>query len=411
MGCSPATGATDGTPTAQLLLRPALPASLAEATFSLPVDRARVLLTRSTGVTIIDTLILFPPDSVQVSARVKLPLATARELVSVSVELRSNRQLLFAGRREVEMRAGELVSPPLALSYVGPGADLIALRLSPRDSVLAPGDTITFGLEAFSAAGPTRSYYVGWASSNPALATVNAVGLLRAPNRRGATTVRVVSPSGIRDSTRIWFAPPATRLEFASGNLQSDTVGRTLRQPLGVRILAADNEGVPGMRVRFRAAGLGRTLDSLVITDSTGVARTTGTLGLVAGPELFLAEVAGLGTLAFSTVARPDIPQRILITAGDGQRAPPGTVLPGALTVLVTDNFNNPVPGAQLTWTILDGEGTLVESSAETAADGRGAASLRLGPQAGANRVRVAIAAGPTVEFTALAEAGPGGSR
>lgn len=404
--CVPETTAVDRLGPAQLALRPQLPGSLSEASFALPVDRARLLLVRSSGVSILDTLIPFPLDSSQLSVRVKLPLSSARELVSISLELRSNKQLLFTGRREVEMRAGEVVSPPLALTYVGPGADVIALRLTPRDALLALGDTLTMGLEAFSAAGPTRSYYVGWSSSNPALASVNAVGLVRAPTRRGTTVIRALSPTGIRDSTRIWFAPPAARVEPVGGNLQSGTVGRPLPEPISVRVVAADSLGVPGVRVRFRAAGLGAVVDTLVVSDSSGLARTVVTLGFVAGPESYVAQVAGLGSLTFSAVALPEPPRRLLISGGDGQTGVAGTVLPEPFAILVTDTYNNPVPGTPLTWTILEGNGSFVESSAETTLEGKGFARFRLGSQAGLNRVRVSLATGATAEFTAAAQAG-----
>lgn len=387
---------------ATLALQPVLPPALAEGSFDLAVDRARLRLARVNGEQVLDSTIIFPADSSQVSLRLKVPLLTRREVLGATLELRSGTRLLFAGNRQVEVGEEVAVAPVIPLQYVGPGSEMTSLRLSPRDTVLRPGDTFTFGLEAFGPVGVLPAFYAGWSTSNPSVATVNAHGTLRAPSQRGAAILRVVSPTGIKDSTQVWFAPPPLRLETISGNRQTSQAGLQLAELLGVRAMAGDGEGVPGIRVRFRSLSNGRTLDTLLITDQGGAARTAGVLGPSAGPQFFEATAPDLPTVTFAAQAIAGPPSAIAIIGGNSQQGTVARTLAATLTVLVSDGVGNPTSGVPLAWEVTGGEGTLVGASATTNLSGVGFTDLQLGRQAGFNTVRVRIPAGASVEFLAV---------
>lgn len=402
MGCGDVPSRPDGTTFATLALQPVLPPALAEASFDLAVDRARLRLARLDGERLLDSTITFPADSSQVSLRLKVPLLTRREVLSATLELRAGTRLLFAGNRQVEVGEEAAVAPTIPLQYVGPGSELTSLRLSPRDTVLRPGDSFTFGVEAFSPVGAVPAFYVGWNTSNPTVAAVNARGTLRAPNQRSAVTLRAVSPTGIKDSIQVWFAPPPVRLEMLSGNAQTSQAGLQLAELLGVRAVAGDGQGVPGIRVRFRSLSNGRTLDTLLITDQSGAARTAGVLGPAAGPQFFEAIAPLLPTVTFTASATAGPPSAIAVIGGNGQQGTVARVLSRPLTVLVSDGVGNPTSGVPLTWEITSGGGTLFSASATTNLSGVGFADLQLGRQAGFNTVRVRIPAGASVELLAV---------
>lgn len=400
-GCADSPSESGGTRVAQLAVQPVLPATLAEGVFEFAVDRVRLRLSRSTGEQLVDSIFFFPADSSQFSLRLKVPLISQREQLDLSLELRAGTRLLFAGNRQIEVSEDVSVAPAVPLQYLGPGTDMTSIRLSPRDSVIRPGEVFTFGLQAFSGTSALATYYAGWSTSDPAIAPVNANGTLRAPSQRGGVMVRVVSPTGIKDSTRIWFSPPPTGMAITAGDGQSSQAGLQLPILLAVRVVAADQEGVPGIRVRFRSLSGGGVLDTLLITDQFGDARTGGSLGPSAGVQFFEAEAPGLPKQTFTAQGVAGPPSVATAIGGNGQQAIVNRALATPLTVRVTDGTGNPIAGVPLTWQVTSGGGTLSAVSAETNLSGVGFADLQLGRFAGVNRVRVSIPSGAFAEFVA----------
>lgn len=86
---------------------------------------------------------------------------------------------------------------------------------------------------------------------------------------------------------------------------------------------------------------------------------------------------------------------------GEGQTAVVGTVLPLPLTVAVRDAQGNAVPGMVVTFTILEGTGTLTSPTVTTGADGQAATALRVGTTAGTNHVAAGATGLVPVLFTA----------
>lgn len=89
---------------------------------------------------------------------------------------------------------------------------------------------------------------------------------------------------------------------------------------------------------------------------------------------------------------RPETLEKI---SGDGQRGEPGSTLAAAMVVEVRDQYGDPIPNVQVTFTVTAGGGRLSErfslENVTTDANGRAERVLTLGPNPGANAVEVTL--------------------
>ena len=405
-GCADTTGANGGARLAQLTVRPVLPETVASGTFDLAVDRVRIRVIRPPAEQVLDTTAYFPADSNQLGVRLRVPLISRSEQLSVSVELRSGSRLLFAGTRIIEFTETVAVAPSIPLQYVGPGTEMTSLVIEPHDSVLKPGDNFTFTVRGFDGTTPLDLFYVGWSSSDPATAPVDAKGTMRAPATRGEVMLRAVSATGIKDSTRVYFSPPASAISLGGGDKQTGQAGLQLATLLAVRVTAPDQLGVPGIRVRFAALSGGRVADTLVITDAQGYARTSAKLGPVAGAQSFEASAPRLPTIPFSATAVAGPPAAVIALGGNGQIDTVGHTLRTPLIARVTDATGNQIGGVPVSWRVFSGGGSLVQVTNVTNISGIAFADYALGPQPVQNIVRVSLASGVFTDFVATAVPG-----
>jgi len=303
-GCDRQTGPTT---MAALSLQPTLPdLSAFSALATVVIDRAQVTVTLANDVVALDTTIAFPADSTALRLRVRVPVQSDKDSVLVRVALLGGGQPLFAGQRVAPVglgAVGTVIQVPL--SYVGPGAQVATIILTPADSVVTLGDVILMRADGFDASGlPVAVFYVSWSTDDPTLATINGSGLLRAPTRRGQVLVTARTPTGVSGSTPLTFIPLPATIVKAGGDGQADRPGAVLQAPLVVQVNAADGLGVKGIAVQFRSLDpLAAVADPVVVTDATGRAQTTAVLGTVLGGYAFEASVAGVGTVTFTATA------------------------------------------------------------------------------------------------------------
>ena len=404
--CGDATG--DSGAAAQLALQPQFPATYTPGAFELAVDRVHVLLIRPPAEPVVDTVVLFPADAADLSIKVKVPLISRREVLRASVELKSGSRLLFVGTSDVEVSDAPGVAPAIPLQYVGPGTMMTTLRIEPRDSALSPGSPFRYRVLAFSGETPLEEFYVGWSTSDPEHAPVDPTGSLVVPAERGSFMIRVVSPTGVKDSTRVWISPPAVGMTYIEGDEQTSAVGTQLPGLLVVRAVAQDGSGVPGIPVRFTALSGGTVRTPDVSTDADGYARNTVILGPIAGLQLFEASASGLPTVTFRANAKAGPPFRISALSGTNQEGIVGQILPGAFIARVTDAAGNFIAGVPVTWQVVVGGGVLEQVDTQTNLNGLAIGIYRLGTVPATNLVRV-TASGLVLnaEFGARAIAGP----
>lgn len=108
------------------------------------------------------------------------------------------------------------------------------------------------------------------------------------------------------------------------------------------------------------------TVSNSGLVTAVGVGSTT--ISAIAG------SVSGSATMVVSQA-----PATIEKVSGDAQTATIGETLPEPLVVEVKDQGGSSIPGAELVWTVSSGGGTLVSSSSQADASGRGQATWQLG--------------------------------
>ena len=190
-----------------------------------------------------------------------------------------------------------------------------------------------------------------------------------------------------------------------SGAGQTGKVGATLSVPVVVRVVASDGLGVENAGVTFAAPAGGKVSPTTAVTNSTGTATVTLTLGGAIGPQSFAA-VAGSFSTSIGATATVGDPSSIAPVSGSSQTDTVLHVLK-PLVVKVTDQFANPVPGATVTWSHTRGTGSLGAPTSTTGADGQATVSYTLGSIAGSDTVTASVAgiASPVI-FAVQAVAG-----
>ena len=97
------------------------------------------------------------------------------------------------------------------------------------------------------------------------------------------------------------------------------------------------------------------------------------------------------------------VPTQIAANGGTGQIASIGSQLPEALSVRVADAAGDPVPGVSVTWSVIDGGGSIDPAASNTNSNGVASAQLTLGSTVGDQHAQAAVAGltGSPVVFTA----------
>ncbi len=288
--CGDATGGP-GTGTVALALRPSFAAGTHLDALSLVIDNVHVTVYRPASEQVVtDETAPFNVDAQEIRLTVRFDLEQPSETLYVVLELRAGSQVLFAGGEFVAVRAGGGSTAPvlIPLGYIGPGANVAALTISPRDTTLTPGASAPFDVSAIdSAQAPVTSFYAGWSTSDTALATVNAAGLLSTvASRNGTVYLRARTPTGVADSVQI-ILPTGGAAQISGtvrdGATNAVIAGATLDLKAGASATAND----PTLRSATSDQNGRYTIGGLAPGDYTLFATATGFLsGIVPGITL-----------------------------------------------------------------------------------------------------------------------------
>jgi hypothetical protein len=132
------------------------------------------------------------------------------------------------------------------------------------------------------AGGSIASPSITWTSSNTSVATVDAAGVVSAVGG-GTATITATAGSAV-GSADVTVVQTPVQVEKVSGDSQTATVGQALPLPLSVRVVDANNVGVPGATVTFTADPDSGTLGTpSATTGADGVATTSFTV-IALGP-------------------------------------------------------------------------------------------------------------------------------
>ena len=203
----------------------------------------------------------------------------------------------------------------------------------------------------------------------------------------------------------------AKTIALAGGNAQTDTVGKTLPVPYTVTLTDRGNNPVPGYTVTWAATSGGGSITPTSISNASGVASASRTLGPTVGAQTATASGTGLtgSPVTFTATATNSAAATIALSAGNAQTDTIGATLATSYAVLVSDAGSNPVAGVTVTWAVTGGGGSITPSSI-TNASGIATAARVLGTTVGANlqtaTATVTGLSGSPVTFTATATAG-----
>ena len=181
-----------------------------------------------------------------------------------------------------------------------------------------------------------------------------------------------------------------------SGDAQSAVVGTALASPLRV-VVTSDGAPQTGTTVVWSAAGGGSIAPASAVTDGSGIATGTWTLGHTAGIQAANATVTGASgsPVAFSATATAGAAAAMAIHAGNNQTGAAGSSFATPLQVLITDQFGNGVAGVAVTWAVASGGGSVTPTSSVSNSQGVASTTQTLPATAGTVTV-TATAAGLT---------------
>ena len=254
---------------------------------------------------------------------------------------------------------------------------------NPYSGQLDVGATVNFSDGCVKAGASTCGVF------NPASAVTDASGnastSYTVPKKSGTYTLTVFG-TGVGTITTTATATPAAAIKIIqySGAKQSGAAGSILAKPVIAEVQDAYKNGVPGVTVNFTANKGAVPNPPSVVTGANGLASTTLQLSTTAATVTLTVSSAGLKNMTFAEYSVAGPAANIAITSGNNQSAPAGTQLLQALTVLVTDQYANPVSGASVVFSDGGAGGTFSNSNpVVTGANGTAAQSYTLPAIAG----------------------------
>ena len=195
--------------------------------------------------------------------------------------------------------------------------------------------------------------------------------------------------------------------EIISGDAQQDAPGTALENPLVVEVRDQCKNPLPDVEVTFSvASGAGVLSRTSVMTDNNGRAESSLTLGPNLGTNTVTVSITRIQGQQTFNAEGIRIPKTFEIISGDDQRDTIGTALPQSFVVEVRDQYDEPLPDVEVTFSVTGGGGVLSGTSVMTDVNGRAESTLTLGTNPGPNTVTVSVV-GIQEEQTITAVAGP----
>lgn len=189
-----------------------------------------------------------------------------------------------------------------------------------------------------------------------------------------------------------------------SGENQKAAAGADLPKALVFRVEDENGSGVAGTTINLAPSG-GSIADTILTTDSTGLARTRWTMGRLAGEYSLAVHVDGVKKLLkIVAKATPAAPANLAFDDAPIDRRSKDSPRNKKLLAVVTDVFGNPVPDARVTFSVKSG--TVTPARAVSDAKGRAAITWKLGSKPG-EQVLKGIVRGTDVIGEYLTQVGP----
>ncbi|MFW6010392.1 MAG: IPT/TIG domain-containing protein [Gemmatimonadota bacterium] len=178
--------------------------------------------------------------------------------------------------------------------------------------------------------------------------------------------------------------PELETVEVTEGDEQVGSVGLPLDSAIDVRAVNDDGSPAEGIELTFDASGDGSVEPSTASTDAEGMAQVAWSLASTPGEnELNVTPAGGDSALVVVTATGfADRPAAMALHDGDEQTELPDLDLPAPIRVRLVDEFDNPVVGAPVEFSVANG-GAVSPEEAETDLEGVASATWTLGPETG----------------------------
>ena len=195
-----------------------------------------------------------------------------------------------------------------------------------------------------------------------------------------------------------------------AGTTVSATVAASVATVPSVRITDAKGKGVKNVLVRWRiTSGGGKVVNDSVRTTPSGEATSGGwTLGTTAGQQGLQATADGVPAVTFTATAAAGPLSRLTPVMATDQQATVNTPVPSLPAVRAEDQYGNPVSGAAVVFTIVQGNGAL--SGAQQSSNDLGIAAVgawTIGTAIGQQIVTATATGAQPAVFSVNALAGP----
>jgi hypothetical protein len=222
----------------------------------------------------------------------------------------------------------------------------------------------------------------------------NASTTYTVPKKAGTYTLTISGTGFGKVTTTATASPgPAIKIVAYGGAKQTGAAGSNLARPIIAQAQDDFFNGVPGVTVNFTANKGAVPNPSSAVTDATGFARTTLRLPTTVSTITVTGSSAGFKNISYAEYSVAGPAASIAITSGNNQFAPAGTLLPQALTVLVADQYGNPVSGVSVDFDDGRAGGTFSNSNPEvTSGSGTSTQFYTLPPSAATITITATVA-------------------
>lgn len=297
-----------------------------------------------------------------------------------------------AGTSTFTITATDTAQVSASISYIVGIFDAPALSPAtlPTGTVGAPYS------QTFSGSGGTGAFTFTIASGTlPPGLTLNATtGILSgSPTAAGSSTFTVAATDAAQNSAnRTYTMTVLSAVALTPATLPNGTVGMAYSQTLG----ATGGTGSFTFSVTAGALPAGLTLNA-----ATGTLAGTPTTVATSNFTVAATDAAQNSATRAYTITIVNPTGTMQVVSGDKQVVPADTGAPVNLIARVIDGSGNPVPGAEVTWSVVQGAGALSNESRVSDTQGLVQAAYTTGPGAVDNLVRVtATGSGSSFTFT-----------
>ena len=294
-----------------------------------PFIKVRVVLVNAAGTRVVDRVVDFPSNVQEVPLSFDVPLAAGSGSTGESMTLSlafvnaAGDTVFRGGPQQVQVvptlpGSEPPPAPQILITFTGTGAAATSVVISTLADTVLAGNAFSYSAVARDALGSAiAGTPIAWRSASPTRATITAPGSgagTTLPSRGPALIIaQLLSVSGAADTVLLEVLPRAGALVGVSGSGQSALVGSLLSQPVVVRVNATDGLPMAGVTVSFAAANGGSVGSASAVTNASGLAQTTWTLGGGVGVQSLTATSTGLSGSPLTINATATVPVVSLI--------------------------------------------------------------------------------------------------